>query len=120
MRFVGFFGIATGLAVWVLTWVVAYWRTVGTSFDFDAQGEKGAFEKLLAVYVDLTKFILGLAAGGIVLLVGSSAFRSNGRLPESFASPLFLLALSIIYGILFMMFLVFNYEHYRHHPDSRS
>ena len=62
-------------------------------------------------YLDLAKFILGLAAGSIVLLVGSSAFHSNGRLPEAFASPLFLLGLSIVYGILFMLFLVFNYEH---------
>jgi len=41
-------------------------------------------------------------------------------LPWFFASPLFLLAFSIIYGILFMVFVIFDYEAYRHHPDSQS
>jgi len=114
--FGGFFGIAVGLAILAVTWLVVYLRTKGTSFEFDAQGEQGAFEKMLATYLELAKFVLGLAAGSIVLLVGSSAFRANGRLPAAFASPLFLLGLSIVYGILFMTFLIFNYEHYRHHP----
>ena len=84
------------------------------TFDFDAQGEKGAFEKFLAVYLDLSKFLLGLASGSIVLLVGSSALRKSEHLPVSFASPLFLLTWSIFYGILFMIFLTTNYEAYRH------
>ncbi|SRR6266702_4636052 len=82
--------------------------------NFDAGGEGGAFEKLLATYLDLTKFVLGLAAGSVVLLVGSSAFRPEGRLLSSFASPLFLLAMSIFYGILFMVRLTTHYEAYRH------
>jgi hypothetical protein len=118
--FAGFSGIAVGVATLVIMWIIAYLGTSGTSFDFDPQGETGAFEKLLAIYLDLSKSIIGLAAGSIVLLVGSSAFRSSGRLPESFASPLFLLGLSIIWGILFMMFLALNYEDYRHHPNSPS
>ena len=120
MLFDGFFGIAVGLAMLGITWLAIHLRTKGKAFEFDAEGEKGAFEKLLTTYLDLAKFVLGLAAGSIVLLVGSSAFRANGRLPSAFASPLFLLGLSIVYGILFMTFLIFNYEHYRHHPGSSS
>ncbi len=89
-----------------------------TAFAFDAQGEKGAFEKLLPIYLRVAEFVLGLAAGSIVLLVGSSAFHAGGHLPWYFASPLMLLALCIIYGILFMVFLIFDYESYRHHPNS--
>ena len=120
MLFRGFFGIATGVGILLITWLFTCLTTKGTSFDFDAQGKEGAFEKLLTVYLDITKFILGLASASNVLLVGSSTFHATTSLPGSFASPLFLLALSIIYGILFMVFLIFNYEHYQHHPNTRS
>ena len=82
----GMSGIVTGLAVFAIVWAVVWLRTKAISFDLDAEGEKGAFEKLLPVYLRLAEFVLGLAAGSIVLLVGSSAFRANGRLPGAFAS----------------------------------
>lgn len=117
--FIGSRGILVGLVILAGAWLVAWLaKATGSSFDFDAQGEKGAFEKLLAIYLDIAKSILGLASGSIVLLVGSSAFRTAGRLPLSFGSPLFLLALSIVYGILFMVFITGHYEGYRHDPRS--
>ena len=74
------------------------------------------------MYLDITKYVLGLAAGSIVLLVGSLNFNaSSGRSLKPFASPLFLVAASIIYGVLFMILLAVNYEHHLHHPnDPRS
>jgi hypothetical protein len=118
MLFSGFYGIVVGLAILSLIWMVSLWTTKGIAFEFDAHGAKGAFATLLHTYLDIAKFVLGLAGGSIVLLVGSSSFRSNGRLPAGFASPLFLLVLSILYGILFMVFLVVNYEEYSHNPAS--
>jgi len=112
--FTGSEGIGVGLAVFAIMWALAWLRTKGESFEFDALGERGAFEKLLTTYLDVTKFAVGLASGSIVLLVGSSALRETKNLPSSFASPLFLLALSIIYGILFMAYLTISYEAYRH------
>lgn len=114
--FTGFCGIVVGAAVLLIMWLLAYLGTKGKGslFEFDARGEPGAFEKLLAPYLDILKFVLGLASGSIVLLVGSSALRKSGHLPSSFASPLFLLTVSILYGILFMVFLTTNYESYRH------
>jgi len=88
------------------------------SFDFDAGGEKAAFEKFLAMYLDIAKLVISLASGSIVLLAGSSAFRSQANLPSFLASPLFLLAESILYGILFMVFLTIDYEGYRHSPTG--
>ena len=85
----GLSGIAVGLVTLVLAGLAADVTTKGAAFHFDAEGEKGAFEKLLPVYLRLAEFILGLAAGSIVLLVGSSAFRAAGRLPQIFASPFF-------------------------------
>jgi lysylphosphatidylglycerol synthetase-like protein (DUF2156 family) len=60
-----------------------------------------------------------VSAGSIVLLVGSLNFnQSNGHSLKPFASPLFLVAMSIIYGVLFMILLALNYEHHLHHPNS--
>ncbi|HTB11554.1 MAG TPA: hypothetical protein VK752_08285 [Bryobacteraceae bacterium] len=86
---------------------------------FDPRAEHGEFGKrVLAMYLDITKFVLGLASGSIVLLVGPLNFNQSGRPLNSFASPLFLVAISIIYGVLFMIVLALNYEHHLHHPDS--
>jgi hypothetical protein len=117
----GFTGIAAAVALFVLMWLIACLTTEhASSFDFDALGEKGAFEKLLPIYLHVAEFTIGLAAGSIVLLVGSAALHQTGRLPWVYTSPLFLLAASIIYGVLFMVFLIMDYEAYRHHPDSRT
>lgn len=119
--FPGSAGLSTGLATIFLVWLIVNARTEKTEcFHFDALGEKGAFERLLPIYLRAAEFIIGLASGSIVLLVGSSAFRSNGRLPWFFASPLFALALSILYGVLFMVGETFDYESYRHDPERKS
>ena len=118
--FPGLCGLLVGLGTLVLVWIVVNWRTENAEyFNFDALGEKGAFEKFLPIYVRAAEFIVGLASGSIVLLVGSSAFRASGRLPWFFASPLFALALSIVYGILFMVYEIFDYESYRHDPEGK-
>lgn len=112
--FPGFYGIVVGIGLLLVTGAMAWLGSKGDFFHFDAQGEKGTFEKQLAYYLDIAKFVIGLASGSIVLLVGSAAFHSSGRLPVSFAAPLFLLAGSIIYGIIFMAFVTLEYEAYRH------
>ena len=117
--FPGSTGSLVGLIILIVTWLWCLLATKGfISFDFDAKGETGAFEKQLSTYLDIAKLILSLASGSVVLLVGSSALRDKGNLPRSFASPLFLLAESILYGILFMVFLTSDYEGYRHSQDG--
>ena len=99
-------------------WLVCCLRTKGETFTFNAGGKDGDFDKILEFYVDLAKFVVGLAAGAIVLVIGSSVFGASKHLPEAFASPLLLLALSILCGLIFMVFLVFNYEAFKHDPRS--
>jgi hypothetical protein len=118
--FAGFSGLVTGVLTFAIVWLAAYWQTKEPWVEFDALGEKGAFERLLPIYLRIAEFIVGLASGSIVLLIGTSAFRIGGKLPWQFASPLFLLTCSILYGILFMVFEVFNYEAYRHHPGQHT
>src|SRR5690242_1363451 len=94
-NFPGASGIGAAIFVLLLIWLLAYVRTgQDVYFHFDPQGERGSFEKLLAVYVRIAEVVISLAAGSIVLLVGSSAFRTGGRLPWFFASPLLLLGFS--------------------------
>jgi hypothetical protein len=119
----GFPGIATALGLFVVVWLIVWLKTKSAPFHFDPGGVEGEFGKgLLPIYLDITKLILGIAAGSIVLLVGSSNLvqQSSGRSLRSFASPMFMVAMSIIYGVLFMTFLVVRYEHHRHNPALKS
>jgi zinc transporter ZupT len=120
MLFPGFPGIATAVGLLAVVWLTVYLTGRREPIAFDPGGKHGEFGKrLLPMYLDITKFVLGLAAGSIVLLVGSLNFtQANGRSLKPFASPLFLVAMSIIYGVLFMILLALNYEHHLHHPDS--
>jgi len=114
IQFPGFAGIVVGICVFFVIWGLAALQAGKGPFNMDAHQEKGAFEPLLSNYLDIAKFVLGIASGSIVLLVGSSAFHGDKGLPSAFASPLFVLALCILYGVLFMFFLMFDYEDYRH------
>jgi len=81
----------------------------------DPKGVVGSFEPFLARYLRLSEAIVGLSAGSIVLLIGSSVFHSqSGHLPWFYASPLFLLAFCILYATLFSSWIAFQYEGYRH------
>jgi hypothetical protein len=123
MPFPGFPGVVSALAVFVVVWLLVNWRTKGNSFAFDPGGVPGEFGKgLLLTYLDLMKFIMGIASGSIVLLVGSSNFspQAGAHSVRLFAPPLFVMAMSIIYGVLCMTYLQLDYEHYRHHPGSNS
>jgi hypothetical protein len=120
MLFPGFPGVATAVGLFAAIWLIVYLTGKAEPVVFDPGGKHGEFGKrLLPMYLDITKFVLGLAAGSIVLLVGSVNFnQSNARSLKPYASPLFLVAMSIIYGVLFMILLALNYEHHLHHPNS--
>src|ERR1700691_1334154 len=122
MLFPGSPGVATAMGLFAFVWLIIFFTSKGKPVVFDPGGKHGEFGKgLLPMYLDIAKFVLGLAAGSIVLLVGSlNLNQSNARPLRAYASPLFLVAMSIIYGVLFMILLVFNYEQHLHHPESRS
>jgi len=118
--FPGFSGLAVAVGLLTLIWIVSYKTKEHQSFNLDPQGVPGAFEPLLAKYIRASEFLVGLATSSIVLLVGSSAFRSTGHLPWTYASPLVLLAFCVLYGVLFMTLLIFNYENVQHgNPHTR-
>jgi len=123
MSFAGLPGIVTAVGLFAVLWLVVFLRTEGTSFTFDPGGNEGEFGRsLLPMYLDITKFVMGLGAGSLVFcLFGSSSINPTGpRSLRAFASPLFMVAMSIFYGVLFMTFLVLNYENHRNQPGLNS
>ncbi len=116
-QFPGLAGIIVGILLVVALWSFSRLSLEKGPFDMDPLGKDGAFLPLFSIYLDLAKFVIGLASGSVAVLVGAATYRSTGpvgHLLESFASPLYLLAASIICGVLFMAFEATDYEEYRH------
>jgi hypothetical protein len=109
-------GIITSFVVPILLWCFFYSRRRNIrAYNLDPQGRPGAFEPLLQKYLHLAEFTIGLATGSIVLIVGASFLHGKeGHLPWFYASPLLTLAGSVLAGIVFMAFLILNYEEVQH------
>jgi hypothetical protein len=120
MAFAGFAGIVTGLGRFAVRRLIVFLGTKGSSFTFDPGGNDGEFAKLCFRSTWRLQNWTWFGAGSMVFCwFGSSNFgSSNARSLKSFASPLFLVAMSIIYGVLFAIFLVLNCENHRNHPNS--
>jgi hypothetical protein len=111
----GFSGMALGPVVFAVVGAASYLTKEHESYNLDPKGESGKFEPFLAKYLRLSEFIIGLATGSIVLLVGSSALHGQGgHLPWFYASPLLVLGWCVVFGIGFMVWLTHNYEEYQH------
>src|SRR5947209_13502376 len=86
--FPGSNGLFVGLAIFPLIWVPIYSTRKHEAYNLDPQGKWGAFEPFLAKYLRVSEFIIGLATGSIVLLVGSSALHGPiGKVPSEYSSP---------------------------------
>jgi len=114
--FPGFSGVVTVAVIAPAIWTVSYRiRKKIPAYNHDPQGKPGAFEPLLQKYLRLAEFMIGLATGSIVLLVGSSSFHGQGgHLPWFYASPLLILAASILAGLSFMAWQILSYEETQH------
>jgi hypothetical protein len=114
-------GLLVGLGIFLAIGTATYFTREYEFYNLDPQGKPGAFEPFLAKYIRAAEYIIGLATGSIVLLVGSSALHGqSGRLPWFYASPLLLLALCVVYGITFMVWVIYNYEEYQHHAKHTA
>ncbi len=115
-HFPGFWGVVTAVVLPVGLWVLFFVKRRGVAaYHLDPQGKPGAFEPLLQKYLHLAEFMIGLATGSIVLLVGSSVVRGkDGHLPSFYASPLLILGAAVATGIIFMAWLILSYENAQH------
>jgi hypothetical protein len=114
--FPGTFGILVGALIPAALWCVCFFPKPDVNYYLDANGEPKAFEPFLAKYLKVSELIISLATGSIVLLIGSSSLSGGheGRLPWFYASPLFILAFSVLYAIAFSVWMTFHYEMYQH------
>jgi len=120
--FPGFSGTVLGALIFIALYLLFYLTKEFEAYNLDPKEEPGAFEPFLARYLRAAEFVIGLATGSIVLLVGSSALHGqNGHLPWVYASPLLLLSWCVLYGVVFMVWLILHYEGYRHgDPHTRK
>lgn len=108
-------GIVVGACVGTSLFCATFFTKKYDSYNLDPLGRAGAFAAHLARYVRAAEFVIGLSTGSIVLLVGSSAFHAQGgHLPWFYASPLILLAYCVLYGVAFMVSLIYGYEEVEH------
>src|SRR5882724_1694327 len=111
----GISGLLVGLGIFLGIGTYASFRIGPGQFIMDPHERPSAFEPFIAKYIRAAEFIIGLATGSIVLLVGSSALHAQGgRLPWFYASPLLLLGWSVILGVAFIVWLIHSYEEYQH------
>src|SRR5690242_8244227 len=107
--FPGLGGLVLGLLSPAAIGSLCYAGKKHPEYNLDPDGRMGAFEPFLLEYMRHAEYVIGLATGSIVLLVGSSALHGRGgRLPWFYASPLLLLALCVVYGVGFMVWLILN------------
>ena len=101
--FPGFSGSVCTIALWVAVWVNRRSSKQFEKYNLGPDGDPKTYEPILARYIRFAEFMIGLATGSIVLIVGSSALHGQGgHLPWFYASPLLLLGGSVFYGLLFM------------------
>src|SRR6266478_2170670 len=108
-------GLITGVGIFLAIGTLAYSTRGPGPFNLDPQNRAGAFEPFLAKYIRVAEYVIGLATGSIILLVGSSALHGqSGHLPWTYATPLLLLCWCVLFGLVFMVWLILNYEEYQH------
>jgi hypothetical protein len=113
--FPGFSGSVVSLAVFVTAWRICRSTKKHPFYNLGPGGDPHDYEPLLNRYVRLAEFSIGIATGSIVLVVGSSALHGNGgRLAWFYASPLILIAASVVYGITFMALQIVTLENVLH------
>jgi hypothetical protein len=64
MLFPGSPGVATAMGLFAFVWLIIFFTSKGKPVVFDPGGRHGEFGKrLLPMYLDITKFVLGLPPG---------------------------------------------------------
>jgi hypothetical protein len=101
--FPGFSGVLSSIGIGAIVGLFRWKNKQFDSYNLGPGGDAKAYEPILARYIRFAEFLIGLATGSIVLIIGSSALHSPaGRLPWFYASPLIVIASSVVYGLTFM------------------
>lgn len=113
--FPGFSGAVTSAAISAVLGVYLRLTKKHKTYNLGPGGNPREYEPIMNRYIRLAEFMIGAASGSIVLVVGSSALHGNGgRLAWFYASPLLLIAASVVYGIGFMACQILTFEDVLH------
>lgn len=113
--FPGFSGSTVALGVLGVMWIFRRAVKEHPAYNLGPGGDPRAYEPIMNRYIRLAEYMVGAASGSIVLIVGSSALHGNGgKLAWFYASPLLLIAGSVVYGIAFMACQVLTFEEVLH------
>jgi hypothetical protein len=114
-RFPGVDGVCLGFAIPAGLWLLFFFTKSAQIYSFDLVDAPGSFEPYLAKYLKIAETIIGLASGSIVLLVGSFAIHGQaGGLSSSYASSLFMFVFTVLYGLIYSVWIVRRYEDSQH------
>lgn len=109
--FPGASGSVTAVAVGGMLWVYRRGVKEYPQYKLSATGDPRDYEPIMNKYIRLAEFLIGISTGSVVLIIGSSALHGQGiRLPWFYASPLILMASSVIYGMTFMACQILTWE----------
>lgn len=99
--FPGFTGAFVGPLVLIGIGTASYVTKEFEDYNLDPKARPGAFEPFLAKYIRAAEFIIGLATGSIILLVGSSTLHSQGgRLPWHCVTAFSFSSAVLIWGLI--------------------
>jgi hypothetical protein len=113
--FPGFSGSATSIGILCAMWLFRRSTKKHPAYNLGTGGDPHAYEPIMNRYIRLAEYMIGAASGSIVLIVGSSALHGQGgKLAWFYASPLLLIAASVVYGIGFMACQILTYEEVLH------
>lgn len=113
--FPGFSGSLASVGGFCAMWIFRRAVKKHPAYNLGPGGDPYKYEPIMNRYIRLSEFMIGAASGSIVLIVGSSALHGNGgKLAWFYASPLLLIAASVVNGIAFMACRVLTYENVLH------
>lgn len=119
--FPGFSGFITSIVIGAGCWELnRRLKEDVDSYDL-GPGSAAAYKPIMHRYLRLAEFMIGAASGSIVLIVGSSALHGQGvKLNWFYASPLILIAFSVVYGVGFMACQILTWEEALHNGNKQT
>jgi hypothetical protein len=114
--FPGFSGSIISIAIIGGMWVFRRATKKFSIYNLGPGGNPVAYEPIMNRYIRLAELMVGAATISVIFLVESSAVRdvSSGRIAWIFASPLIIVAASVLYGICFIASQILTFENVLH------
>jgi hypothetical protein len=114
--FPGFSGSIISVAIIGGMWIFRRTTKKFSTYNLGPGGNPLAYEPIMSRYIRLAELMVGVGTISVIFLVASSAIRdvSSGRIAWIFASPMIIIAASVLYGICFIASQILTFEEVLH------